>query len=165
MGVVLYGYNVTYRSALGFHPWGHCQHDALLIHYMRSPAQMRRYSRRAAAGQDVCGNGFPEGEVCARAAQNKDAEITCPAGTTVSRVTFAAYGRPLPGQEHKLYRWCGEGMEGVLTDSECSVDRTPLVESHCLGKQRCKIAVNTKVFPEDPCPGKAKHFQAVVKCG
>ena len=47
VGIVLLGYNVTYVSANKFHPWGHCYPDAILIHYMRNPSQLKRYYARA----------------------------------------------------------------------------------------------------------------------
>jgi hypothetical protein len=32
MGVVLFGFNVTYKDAMRFHPWGHCEPNAMVVY-------------------------------------------------------------------------------------------------------------------------------------
>lgn len=93
-----------------------------------------------------------EGEVCASASENGTANVSCPAGQTISKVTFASYGSPT-------------GVCGSYSASDsCSADNSQsIVEAACLGKDSCSVDASNGVFG-DPCWGTEKSLAIQVQC-
>lgn len=166
IGVVLFGFNISYVDAPRFYPWGHCQADAIMIHYNRRPQMVHRRYERVLKGESVCGKQFSVDQPCSRAAERGTAQFECPKGKRIEKILNATYSRQLAEQDHARYPWCMEGFEGIEIDPECAVDVTPHVNKHCMGKPDCKLSISQKTFllSQDPCPRKAKHFQGVVQC-
>lgn len=161
LGVVLFGFNVTFVDAPRFYPWGHCKADAILIHYNRRAELMERRHARVLAGKNVCGEPWPSGTICARAAQRSSAQLECPEGGVIQKAALASFGAVLEDQDHARYPWCAEGMDGIEIDESCQLDVAKQVEKACVGKSKCEVRA---VADTDPCPHRFKHLQVVVKC-
>lgn len=170
IGQVLYGFNVTFKNAQGFHPWGHCNEPGVvLIHYQRARGVFERMYNRALRAENLCGPGFRPPTVCARGKQQDQASLECANGAVVTGVQFANYGSMLPGEEHSAKRWCGEGPDELLAgvNPACAVNVSRVVWDSCRGKSKCALKVAPEVLNAgvDPCKGKYKHLQFVVECG
>jgi hypothetical protein len=164
VGVVLFGYNISYINAPRFYPWGHCADDAIMIHYNRRPELLQRRYQRILKGESVCGSQFPSNQQCLRSKDRGNARFECPKGTTIQTILNASYSRQLPDQDHARYPWCQEGFEGIEIDPDCSVDAIKIVEEKCVGKAECEFVISGNLFGGDPCPRMQKHFQGVVEC-
>lgn len=163
-GLTSYFYIPRYTDSIKFKPWGQCTPGDVMLHYHRDPGLVKRRYERVLNGQDMCGEGWPQGQVCARAEQGQTLEISCPVGLQVDKVIFANYGTPLEINGGPKYPWCLEGMSGITVDPKCQAsgikDRVAMA---CGGKQNCSIRVD-KHLGLDPCPGQRKHLQSVVHC-
>lgn len=107
-----------------------------------SPSAEQVGSQSSALGSDVC----------ATAAENSTAAVTCPAGQVIAQVVFASYGTPAGA--------CG----GFAGDATCNADvSSSVVESACLGQNSCAVDANNGVF-DDPCPGVTKSLSIEVHC-
>jgi hypothetical protein len=86
--------------------------------------------------------------------------VGCPAGSTISAVTYASYGTPVGT------------CPGTFTNGSCTAANSKtVVDKLCLGKQSCRIdATNlaqtddASVSFGDPCPGTAKFLAVQVQC-
>lgn len=170
IGQVLYGFNVTFKNAQGFHPWGHCNEPGvILIHYQRARGVFDRMYHRALRSENICGPGFKPPAACARGKQQERASVKCPVGTVVTGVQFANYGSMLPGENHAAKRWCGEGPEELVAgvNPRCAVNVSRVVWGSCKGMSECALSVNFDTLNGgiDPCRGVYKHLQFVVECG
>lgn len=89
--------------------------------------------------------------VCASAVENANATLTCPAGQTITAITFASYGTPT-------------GSCGSFAASSCSAaNSATFVQSACLGKSTCTVGANNTNFG-DPCSGADKLLDIQATC-
>ncbi len=88
---------------------------------------------------------------CVQVAENGTAAASCPAGQTITAVSFASYGTP-------------SGMCGDFTASSCNASTSlSVAQATCVGKNACSVAANNGVFG-DPCYGTNKSFALEVTC-
>ena len=91
-------------------------------------------------------------KVCAQAAENKIASISCPLHYAISSVIFASYGTP-------------NGTCSNYTLSSCSAPTSvSVVRNLCLGGQTCSLNATNVLFGIDPCPLTFKRFYVAVLC-
>jgi hypothetical protein len=89
-------------------------------------------------GEWHCVNGAAS--TCAVVDEKDTAEVSCPAGGTISSVDFASFGTPE-----------GSCLTGLVVNSSCNAaDSKTVVEKLCLGKASCSISASDTVF-SDPC--------------
>src|SRR5579862_3153589 len=90
--------------------------------------------------------------VCGSAAQNKTLSLACPAGETITSITFASFGTP-------------KGTCGGYTLGSCnSTNSKSIVSTACLGKASCSVPSTTTEFGGNPCPGTSKTLDVQVLC-
>jgi hypothetical protein len=104
-----------------------------------------------------CGSGPSANVVCSCVSDGQEISLKCPAGKTVMTVNFASLGTP-SGK-------CGH----LLASSNCSGDTAEaksVISKHCLHKNACVVAANTKVLNgnKDPCYGVAKSTYVQATC-
>jgi len=94
----------------------------------------------------------PTTGICATAAENGTATLSCPAGKTITSVTYASYGTP-------------SGSCGSFADGSCKASSSvALVSNACVGKASCTVAANNATFG-DPCAGVVKRLNVQAVCG
>jgi hypothetical protein len=99
----------------------------------------------------ACEEGACAEPLCARAAENEVATVTCAAGLVISKIVFASYGR-------------ASGSCGAHTVGACeSGDSHRIVEAACLGKPSCSVAAENAVFG-DPCVTEEKSLTIDAEC-
>ncbi|KAL3638845.1 Beta-galactosidase 16 [Castilleja foliolosa] len=78
--------------------------------------------------------------------------LHCPPNTNISKITFASFGSPT-------------GNCSSYSVGKChSINSRAVVESTCLGKNKCSIPWSYKKFGGDPCPGIPKDLLIEAKC-
>ena len=120
-------------------------------------------------GNDGCGKGptsgglvgavaagNASGGLCGCTPDGKSVTLTCPAGGTVTAVTFASIGTPA-------------GACGNLTEGSCRGAKgvaKAAVEKLCLGKNSCTVVADIQHMNggADPCYGVAKSIAVEVQC-
>ena len=89
--------------------------------------------------------------VCGAAPENQTLVLACKAGSTITSVTFASFGKP-------------SGSCGAFTAGACnSAMSLQKVKDACLGKANCSITASTTVFG-DPCSGVTKELRVELVC-
>ena len=106
--------------------------------------------------QAVC--GAPEttstAGVCGDTEEGTTAQISCPAGQTISGVTFASYGIKSAGS-------CGS----YVASTAChAANSAATLQAACVGKKDCYFDVTNDAFGKDPCAGTGKWFTYQVRC-
>jgi hypothetical protein len=112
-----------------------------------------------ANGTEICqGGACVSGDACAGYPQptatvdeGDTATVACPAGQTITEVTFASFGTPT-------------GSCRTLANGTCHATTSlAAVQSACTGRRSCSVAAGTGVFG-DPCPGTSKRLSIRVRC-
>lgn len=91
--------------------------------------------------------------VCGQVREASTANIVCPAGYTVTGVSFASYGAKPSGS-------CGSYVVNRNCNSSISLS---VMRSLCLNKASCRINALNSLFG-DPCVAQAKWLTYDVKC-
>jgi hypothetical protein len=102
--------------------------------------------------QATCGtsSGAPP-PVCAIAAENANATLTCPTGKTISTIDFASYGAP-------------KGVCQSFSKGSCDAASTlQKVTTACAGKASCSVPATNANFG-DPCSGTIKSLDVQATC-
>lgn len=90
--------------------------------------------------------------VCGTAPEHSITSVSCPAGQTITSVSFASYGTPT-------------GTCGAFKTSSCNASNsTSVATAACVGKSSCSITADNGAFG-DPCPGSQKALDLQVQCG
>ncbi len=90
-------------------------------------------------------------DVCATAAEQSSATVSCPSGQTISSIVFASFGTPA-------------GTCGSFSDGSCNASQsTSIVQAACVGQSSCTVGANIGVF-DDPCPGTQKTLSIEAAC-
>lgn len=88
---------------------------------------------------------------CVNVNQNSYANASCPAGQTISAISFASYGTP-------------NGSCGSFRTSGChAANSRTIVQTSCLNRANCSVAVGDWVFG-DPCSGVGKRLYVQYTC-
>ena len=157
-----------------FRPWGHCTPEALVLHYQSHDKLLRRrYQRVVAGASDMCGEGFPESQVCVAAEWGQRGTFRCPrAGQAFRAVVFASYGR-VNLHIGPRYPWCKEGPSAHDPDEDvCVVDSSSVrrvLAAACVGRSACTVAANPATFGALACANSAlgwerPHLVATLEC-
>lgn len=93
---------------------------------------------------------------CDVVGQDSVVEVSCPAGSLVSGIGGAIYGRPAG-------TCAGYDAEHVDTFCDASQDVTAVVEGLCVGLERCTVEGTGALFG-DPCPGMPKKLLVDWTC-
>ena len=106
------------------------------------------------AGAVAAGNA--SGGLCGCTPDGKSVTLTCPAGGTVTAVTFASIGTPA-------------GACGNLTEGSCRGTQgvaKAAVEKLCLGKNSCTVVADIQHMNggADPCYGVPKSIAVELQC-
>jgi hypothetical protein len=92
---------------------------------------------------------------CAEAAENKAANIGCPAGNKITAITFASFGTPT-----------GTCKTGFKVNKACdALHSMSAVQRACVGKPKCAVMATSAAFGGDPCLGTKKMLAVQVTCG
>jgi hypothetical protein len=100
----------------------------------------------------TCGtsSGAPP-PVCAIAAENANATLTCPTGKTISTIDFASYGAP-------------KGVCQSFSKGSCdAASSLQKVTTACAGKASCSVPATNANFG-DPCSGTIKSLDVQATC-
>ncbi len=90
--------------------------------------------------------------ICATAAEEESATLTCPAGSTITSIDFASFGT-------------GDGECGSFTEGAClAADSKSIVEDACLGQSSCSVEATNAAFGGDPCSFTVKHLDLQATC-
>ena len=107
---------------------------------------------RVESGDEQVASALSTTVVCGSAAQNKTLSLACPAGQTITSITFASFGTP-------------KGTCGGYTLGSCnSTNSKSIVSTACLGKASCSVPSTTTAFGGNPCPGTSKTLDVQVLC-
>ncbi|XXG40332.1 hypothetical protein AAC387_Pa01g1076 [Persea americana] len=80
-------------------------------------------------------------------------QLKCPEDKVITLVEFASFGDP-------------EGVCGHYTPGKCDYQNSKsVVEKFCLGKNTCKIPIQTETFGGEKCKGTGKGLAIQAKCG
>ena len=102
-----------------------------------------------ATGEDVA--DVSATGTCGTARETQQTSLSCPSGTTISKVVFASYGRP-------------RGVCGSYVQRSChSTTSRSVVEAACLGKTSCRLRADNATFG-DPCVGVQKLLDVQIEC-
>jgi len=115
-------------------------------------------SAGGAAGRGTAGSGATgaagasaSAPVCATAAENDAATLSCPTGQIIDSVVFASFGTPT-------------GTCGNFATSDCdATSSVSTVQSMCVGKSSCSVTAANGTFG-DPCHGTTKKIAIEVTC-
>eukprot|EP00039_Didymoeca_costata_P007888 m.104884 g.104884 ORF g.104884 m.104884 type:complete len:482 (+) comp13862_c1_seq2:283-1728(+) len=173
IGMQLFGFNITYMSDRGsIRPWGHCSADALLLHYQRDAGLLRRRYERARAGNNICGEGWKEDDLCYLVEQHETVRMKCARSQKISTIVFAGLGKHWVGTGYKGP--CEEGPSALQNNPSCFYNETPsiksIVEAKCLGKNSCELVNDLRKTSDsylpikDPCKGQFKRMLVAAKC-
>ncbi len=90
--------------------------------------------------------------ICATAAEEEPATLTCPDGATITSIDFASFGT-------------STGECGSFSQSEChSADSQAVLEAACLGKSTCSVQALNSAFGGDPCSFVVKNLNVQATC-
>lgn len=107
-----------------------------------------------AGGLAGTGGGSPvvTTTICATAAEEDTATLTCPEGATITAIDFASYG-------------IAAGECGDFSRGDCHAEESQTVlEAECLGKSTCSIDALNATFGGDPCSFVVKNLNVQATC-
>ncbi|XP_015868171.2 beta-galactosidase 13 [Ziziphus jujuba] len=107
------------------------------------PPNVNSWKREDGKIQNIAGDAKPR------------AFLRCPANKRIVQVQFASYGNP-------------SGFCGHFSRGNCSSPFSQkLVQTYCVGKTRCAVPMDEKIFNKDGdiCPGIFKTLAIQVQCG
>nr|GMC83460.1 beta-galactosidase 15-like [Ipomoea batatas] len=93
------------------------------------------------------------GTICANVQEGKTLELSCQGGgRKISKINFASFGEP-------------KGSCGSFETSHCdATNALPVIQSACVGKEKCTVHVSDALFPTTTCKSKMRRLAIEATC-